>query len=76
MVKLRRLTKIISLECGKAMQVKYIDSKEEPIIHGGPEEIAKEIDVPVNIIDEWAIEQLGTRPNCAKCTVWDRLVKL
>ena len=46
------LTKIISFEYGKPMQVKYIDSKQEPIIHGGPEEIAKEIDVPVNIIDE------------------------
>ena len=46
------LTKIISLECGKSMQVKYIDSKQEPIISGGPEEIAKELDMPINIIDE------------------------
>ena len=45
------LTKIISLEYGKPMQVKYIDSKQEPIVHGGPEEIAKEIDIPINIID-------------------------
>ena len=46
------LTRIISLECGKSMQVKYIDSKQEPIVTGGPEDIAKELDMPVNIIDE------------------------
>lgn len=46
------LTKIISLEYGKPMQVKYIDSKVEPVIHSGADDFASEIDVPVNIIDE------------------------
>ena len=49
---INELTKIISLEYGKTMQVKYIDSKQEPINLEAPEEIAKELDVPVNIIDE------------------------
>ena len=46
------LTKVLSLEYGKPMQVKYIDSKVEPVIHDGAEEFASEVDVPVNIIDE------------------------
>ena len=46
------LTKILSLEYGKTMQVKYIDSQKEEINKETPEEIAKEMDIPVNIIDE------------------------
>ena len=50
---INELTKVLSLEFGKPMQVKYIDSKQEPKAQGlGIEEIAKEIDVPINIIEE------------------------
>jgi len=46
------LTKLVSLELGKTMQVKYIDAKKPEAAKGGAEEIAKEIGMPVNVIDE------------------------
>lgn len=46
------LTKLVSLEYGKTMQVKYIDGKKTVNEKDGAENIAKEIGMPVNIIDE------------------------
>ena len=46
------LTKLVSLEFGKTMQVKYIDAKKPEENKGGAEEIAKEIGMPINVIDE------------------------
>ncbi len=46
------LTKLVSMELGKTMQVKYIDGKKPVTEQGGVDEIAREIGMPINIIDE------------------------
>ena len=46
------LTKIISLEYGKPMQVRYIDAKRQEESKDIANEITKEMGMPVNIIDE------------------------
>ena len=46
------LTKLVSMELGKTMQVKYIDGKKPVTEKGGVDEIAREIGMPINIIDE------------------------
>lgn len=46
------LTKIISLEYGKPMQVRYIDAKHPEQHKDLVGEITKEIGMPINIIDE------------------------
>lgn len=46
------LTKIISLEFGKPMQVRYIDAKHPEQSKDLVGEITKEIGMPINIIDE------------------------
>jgi len=49
---INELTKLVSLECGKTMQVKYIDGKKPVSEKSDVEKIAKEIGMDVNIIDE------------------------
>ena len=49
---INELTKLISLELGKTMQVKYIDAKKPETTKGGIDDISKEIGMPINIIDE------------------------
>lgn len=46
------LTKIVSMELGKTMQVRYIDAKHPEESRDIVGEITKEIDMPVNVIDE------------------------
>ena len=46
------LTKLISLEYGKPMQVKYIDAKQPEKTTDIVGEISKEIGMPINVIDE------------------------
>jgi len=46
------LTKIVSLEFGKPMQVRYIDAKHPEQSKDLVGEITKEIGMPINIIDE------------------------
>lgn len=46
------LNRLVSLEYGKSMQVRYIDSKQEPIIKTGADEFAQESGLPINIIEE------------------------
>ena len=46
------LNKIFSLKYGKPMQVRYIDGKKEELNLNSTEEIARELDLPINIIDE------------------------
>ena len=46
------LTKLISLEYGKPMQVKYIDAKQPEKTTDIVGEITKEIGMPINVIDE------------------------
>ena len=46
------LTKIISLEFGKPMQVRYIDAKHPEQSKDLVGEITKEIGMPINVIDE------------------------
>ena len=46
------LTKLISLEYGKPMQVRYVDAKNPEQAKDIVGEITKEIDIPINIIDE------------------------
>ena len=49
---INELTKIISLEYGKPMQVRYIDAKRQEESKDIANEITKEMGMPVNIIDE------------------------
>lgn len=47
------ISKLISMECGKQMQIKYVQpSKEEKASSDPIENIAKDLDIPINIIDE------------------------
>lgn len=46
------LTKLVSMEYGKPMQVKYIDAKQPNVDLNVAENISKEIGMPINIIDE------------------------
>ena len=46
------LTKLVSMEYGKPMQVKYIDAKQPVKQDNNFENIANEIGMPINIIDE------------------------
>jgi len=47
------ITKLVSMECGKQMRVKYIDAKEYvPKQEDTIESIAKNLDIPINIIEE------------------------
>ena len=45
------LTKVISLECGKPMQVRYIDAKNPEVTKDIASEVTKEIGEDINIID-------------------------
>ena len=50
---MNELSKLVSMECGKVMRIKYIDEKEyvqnqEESI----EDMVKKLDIPINIIDE------------------------
>ena len=50
---INELSKLVSMECGKVMRIKYIDEKEyvqnqEESI----EDMVKKLDIPINIIDE------------------------
>ena len=49
---INELTKIISLEYGKPMQVRYIDAKKPEEIKDIASEVTKEIGEDINIIDE------------------------
>ena len=49
---INELTKLVSLEYGKPMQVKYIDAKHPEETNDRVSEITKEIGMPINIIDE------------------------
>ena len=49
---INELTKLISLEYGKPMQVRYIDAKHPEQIKDIASEVTKEIGIPINIIDE------------------------
>lgn len=51
------LTRLVSMESGKEMQIKYIDSKQEIPKQEVPKEkgienLAKDLDIPINIIEE------------------------
>lgn len=46
------LTKVVSLELGKPMQVRYIDAKHPEQAKDIVGEITKEIGMPINVIDE------------------------
>ena len=46
------LTKVVSLELGKPMQVRYIDAKHPEQAKDLVGEITKEIGMPINVIDE------------------------
>ena len=46
------LTKLVSLEFGKPMQVRYIDAKHPEQAKDIVGEITKEIGMPINVIDE------------------------
>ncbi len=47
------LTKIVSMECGKEMRIKYIDAKEYvPKQEKTIEDMVKGLDIPINIIEE------------------------
>lgn len=49
---INELTKLVSLEYGKPMQVRYIDAKNPEETKDIVGEITKEIGMPINIIDE------------------------
>lgn len=47
------LTKLISMECGKEMRIKYIDEKQATIKkENSLEDMVKGLDIPINIIEE------------------------
>ena len=47
------IVKLVSIECGKEMRIKFIDAKEYvPKETNNIEDIIKGLDVPINIIEE------------------------
>ena len=48
---INELSKVISLEYGKPMQIRYIDAKKQEAVSDITSEIVKEIGEDVNIID-------------------------
>ncbi|MBR2786841.1 MAG: DNA polymerase III subunit gamma/tau [Clostridia bacterium] len=49
---INELSKLVSLEYGKPMQVKYIDASQQEVQEDVASEISKEIGMPVNIIED------------------------
>lgn len=46
------LTKLISMECGKQMRIKYVDEKQATVKEGTTlEDMVKDLDIPINIIE-------------------------
>lgn len=49
---IRELTKLISMECGKQMRIKYTDEKQATVKKDNTiEDIVKDLDIPINIIE-------------------------
>ena len=50
---INELSKLVSMECGKVMRIKYIDEKEYvQKQENSIEDMVKNLDIPINIIDE------------------------
>ena len=51
---INEISKLVSSACGKEMRIKYIDTKEDAAKNNasGIEDLAKELDLPINVIDE------------------------
>ncbi len=50
---INELSKLVSMQCGKEMRIKYIDAKEYvPKQSNSLEDMVKDLDIPINIIEE------------------------
>ena len=57
----REITNLVSMACGKEMQIKYIDNSQvETIVDKGEDlkNLANESDIPFNIIDQKILEEI------------------
>ena len=50
---INELSKLVSMQCGKEMRIKYIDAKEyKPKQESSLEDMVKDLNIPINIIEE------------------------